>query len=221
MSFDRDPQWPGQGNHARHDDYGLDGAHQFGFSETAYAGGNKGELGGLIFSSPGYPGYYAADVGQLGLDDHLTASGKVALKEYGSDGGMYVGWFDSHKRGYPPANILGVLIDGTTSSGPRFRGTVASSDPKLAHVQYETAPPLAPDAAAHTWKIEYAPNDAGGKGRLTVWLDDRSDSFVLPDGVRQRGATFDHFGLFVHEGGGRGSLVYLDDLKFTAGAAGK
>ncbi len=219
ISFDSDPKWPGNGNRARHDDYGEDGAHQFGFSETAFAGGKKGELGGLIFSAPKYPGYYAADVGRLGLDDRLTASGKLALREYGSDGGMYVGWFDSHKRGFPPANVLGVQIDGTTTSGPRFRGCVASGDPKLAHCPWETAPPLAPDGAVHTWKIEYSPQEDGGRGRLTVWLDDRRDSFTLPEGLRQRGAAFDRFGLCVHEGGGRGSLIYLDDLEFTDGSA--
>jgi hypothetical protein len=121
-SFDRDPNWVGQGNRDQLDDYGEEGAHQFGYADSARAGGKKGEIGGVMFSSPSSPGYYGDEVGRLTLDDPLTASGKVVLPQYGPDGGLYLGWFDSRKRGYPPANILGVLIDGTTSGGPRFRG---------------------------------------------------------------------------------------------------
>jgi hypothetical protein len=218
-SFDSDPGWLGRGNRAKFDDYGLEGAHRFGFSDTAHAGGRRGELGGLIYSSPSVPGYYGDDIGRLTLDDRLVASGKVALERYGSDGGLYIGWFDSQKRGWPPANVLGVLIDGPTSTGPAFRGCAASSDPKLAHVQRETAPLIPPDGASHTWKIEYEPTAVGGRGRVTVWLDNSQDAFTLPDGVRKKGASFNRFGLFVHEGGGRASQVFFDDVEYTAAAA--
>jgi hypothetical protein len=215
-TFDRDPEWLGQGNRDKLDDYGVEGAHQFGFSDTALAGGERGEIGGLMHNSPDVPGYYAADIGRLTLDDPLVASGKVAVTKYGSDGAVCLGWFDSRKRGYPPANILGILIEGPTSTGPRFRGCVASSDPKLSHIQRDTAPLISPDGASHTWKLEYQPDADGGRGRITVWLDDRQDSFTLPEGLRQTGAAFDRFGLFTHEGGGRSSKIYLDDLEFTA-----
>lgn len=215
-SFNADPEWVGQGNRQKFDDYGLPGSHQFGYSDTAFAGGKKGELGGLLYSSPSTPGYYADKVGRLTLNDRLTASGKVALTEYGQDSGVYVGWFDSKKRSHPPANILGVLIDGPTSTAPRFRACVASSDPKAAHRQYKTAPLIAPDGKSHTWKIEYQPDADDGRGRLTVWLDDKKDTFTLPPEVRKAGATFDRFGLFVHEDGGTALRIYLDDLEYTA-----
>lgn len=214
-AFDDHPGWVGQSNRAKLDDYGLEGAHQFGFSDSSFAGGKRGEIGGLLYSSPSVPGYYAAKVGTLSLEDRLRASGKIALKQYGPDGGVYIGWFDADKRGYPPANILGVLIDGPTSTGPRFRASAASSDPKVAHVQRDTAPLIPPDGSAHTWKVDYDPAADEGRGVLTVWLDDRKDTFSLPPALRRRGAAFNHFGLFVHEGGGRASLVYLDDLEFT------
>ncbi len=215
--FDRDPQWLAQNNRAEHDDYGLKGSHQFGFSDTAFAGGQRGELGGLIFSSAATPGYYGDKVGRLTLDHPLTASGRIALREYGSDSGVYLGWFDSAKRGHPPANILGVLIDGPTSAAPRFRGCVASSDPKVATPhRRETAAPIAPDGASRMWKITYQPDADDGRGRMTVWLDNHKDEFVLPPELRKVGATFDRFGLFVHEGGGTASRIYLDDLKYTA-----
>ena len=215
-SFDGDPEWVGQGNRQKHDDFGINGSHQFGYSDTALAGGKKGELGGLLYSSPSTPGYYGDKVGRLTLDNKLTASGKVALTQYGSDSGVYIGWFDSRKRGHPPANILGVLIEGATSSSPRFKASVASSDPKAAHRLGKTALLIAPDGKSHTWKIEYQPDADDGRGRMTVWLDDQKDTFVLPPEVRKSGATFDRFGLFVHEGGGTASRSYLDDLEYLS-----
>jgi WD40 repeat protein len=215
-SFDRDPAWLGQGNRAEHDDFGLEGAHQFGFSKTSFAGGESGEVGGRLYSSDRVPGYYGDVVGRLTLDDPLTASGRVRHKLYGHDGGMYLGWFNSRRRGWPPENVLGVLIDGSTSSGPRLRGCIASADPKIAHCQWETAPPVSTDGATHSWKINYAPQADEGAGRLSVWIDDREDSFTVPGAVRRRGAEFDRFGLFVLEQGGRLSEVYFDDISYTA-----
>jgi len=216
LSFDDDPQWIGQGNREKLDDYGLEGAHQFGFSDTAFAGGQRGELGGLMYSSASTSGYCGDKVVRLTLDDKLTASGKVALTQYGSDGGLYFGWFDSKKRGHRPVNILGVLIEGSTSSAPSFRACAASSDAKSFLRRESTASRIAPDGKSHIWKIEYQPDADDGCGRLTLWLDDHKDSFTLPPELRKAGATFDRFGLFVHEGGGRASRIYLDDLNYTA-----
>jgi WD40 repeat protein len=221
-AFDRDPGWMGVGNREAFDDFNLEGAHQFGFSNTAFAGGKRGELGGLLYSTPAVPGYYADKIGRLTLEDRLVASGKVTVKRYGPDGGSYIGWFDSRKRGFPPANVLGVLIDGPTSTGPRFRGCVTSADPKLGqwrpgeNARGDTAALIGADGRSHTWKIEYLPEADGGRGRMTVWLDDHKDSFIIPKEIRKRGATFDRFGLFVHECGGRASEVYFDDLQYTA-----
>jgi hypothetical protein len=213
--FDVEPQWVGSGNRDRHDDYGREGAHQFGFSETSHAGGRPGEAGGLMYSSSTTPAYYGTGVGQLTLDEPLTASGKIALTEYGSDGALYIGFFDSAKRGHPPVNVLGVLIDGPTSTGPCFRGFLASADPKLALRRRDTALPIAPDGVSHTWRIEYRPETDGGQGRMTVRLDDREDSFLVPADFRKAGAVFNRFGLFVHEGGGRASRVFIDDVEFS------
>jgi len=133
-----------------------------------------------------------------------------------ANGGLYLGWFDSKKRGNPLENILGVGIEGATSSSPKFEARAASSDRKAAHRLVKTTLRIAPDGKSHTWKIEYQPDAHGGRGRLTVWLDDHQDSFTLPPELRKTGATFDRFGLFVHEGGGRASRISLHDLTYTA-----
>jgi hypothetical protein len=215
QSFDSDPRWRGEGNRDELLDYGQEGAHQFGYGDTALAGGKPGEIGGLIYSAPSSPGYYGDDVGKLSLDQRLTASGRVALQRYGSDGAVCIGWFNSARRGYPPANVLGILIDGPTSTGPRFAGLAASSDPKVAHRQGDAAPLIAPDGKSHAWQIDYDPAGHGGRGTVAIWLDGRQTEFALPDGLRTQGAEFDSFGIFVHEGGGRACRVYWDDLEYT------
>ena len=63
-TFERDPQWLAQNNRAQHGDHGVHGAHRFGFSDTAFAGGQRGEIGGLFFSAPQMPGNYADRVGR-------------------------------------------------------------------------------------------------------------------------------------------------------------
>jgi hypothetical protein len=214
-ALDDETAWGGEGNRGRYDDYGVEGAHRFGFSKTSHAGGEAGELGGLIYSAPSTPGYYADRVGKLTLEDRLVASGRVCLKKYGSDGGCYFGWFHSNKRGYPPENLLGVLIDGTTSTGPRLQAVAASSDAKLSHVARDRAPLLSPDGQRHRFRIEYDPS-AANHGRLTVWLDEHKHSVDLPQPLRTQGAVFDRFGLCVHEGGGRVSEIYVDELEYTA-----
>ena len=215
FAFDRHTGWQGEGNRVELLDYGREGAHQFGYSETAHAGGKPGEIGGLIHNNPSSPAYYGDDLSKLSLDQPLKASGKIALQRYGSDGAVSFGWFNSAKRGYPPANVLGVLIDGPTSTGPRFAGLVGSSDSKLGHRQDDSAPLIAPDGKSHTWRIEYDPAGEDNQGKITIWLDDKPTSFALPPGLRKQGATFDRFGIFAQEGGGRASTVYWDDLEYT------
>jgi hypothetical protein len=215
-ALDDERGWTGHGNRVKFADEDIEDAHRFGFSTTNHAGGERGELGGVIYASESTPGHYAADVGKLSLDQPLSASGKVSLVEYAPDGGAYIGWFDaSERRGYPPKNILGILVEGPTSTGPALRGAVASADPKLGHVQKETAPRIRADGKPHTWKIEYRPDGAGGRGEVTVWLDDQRDSIALPEGLRKRGAALNRFGLFVYEGGGHRTELYLDDLEYT------
>jgi hypothetical protein len=194
----------------------VEGAHRFGYCPTGLAGGEPGELGGLIHNTPGAQAHYADRVGQLSLDEPLAASGRIALNRYGPDGAFCIGWFNNRGRGYPPADVLGFLVDGPTGTGPSLRGMAAPGDARLAHIERESPLLVPPDGASHTWRIDYDPAADGGRGRVSLWLDDRLASFSLPAGLREHGATFDRFGLFSWEGGGRSSIVYLDDLQYTA-----
>ena len=75
----------------------------------------------MIFSDN--PGYYGDNAGRLSLDDHLVASGRLALTDRGPEAGFYLGWFNSAERGYPPKNVLGVFAEGPSSVGSMFIAT--------------------------------------------------------------------------------------------------
>jgi hypothetical protein len=79
-----------------------------------------------------------------------------------------------------------------------------------------TNPPrIYPDGAAHDWTLEYDPAAAGGNGRITVTLDDKTASMDLAAAVRAAGARFDRFGLVTPWVDGNGQHVYFDDLSYT------
>ncbi len=169
LDFDHDPGWTGKNNQVEFDDTFKRGQHDFGYQgDTRFAGGSPGEIGGLIFSDNG--GYYADDVGRLSLDDRLIASGRMALVERGSEAGFYVGWFDSQGRGYPPKNLLGVIVEGPNSVGSMFRPVFAGSSAEVG-AALQAGPLVNPFGKPHQWKIEYDPQGAQGRGELRVSLD--------------------------------------------------
>jgi hypothetical protein len=216
-----DPKWDAKGNHVEFQDRVRRPLHDFGFSPTRHAGGKAaGEIGGLVWRDEA-PSYYADKVGPLGLDDALTASGKVAFTGAGSDSGVYIGWFDStSKRAAPAAtedraqrNFLAILIEGPSRVGHYFRPCYRCADG--GGVTADDGAIVRPDGRVHDWAIRYDPAGAGGNGLITVTFDNKDQSLPLRPGDKARGATFDRFGLFNLQSGGNYVFVYVDDLAYT------
>src|SRR5207248_11087675 len=88
LDLARDPGWEGSGNRATFRDRELTGAHNCGFSDTSFAGGKRGEVGGVFWRTEEPFGFYADRVGPLTLDDPLRASGRVAFLAGAPDSGM-------------------------------------------------------------------------------------------------------------------------------------
>ena len=191
QDFAADPGWEGRGNRVAFEDRVVRPLHDFGFSPTARAGGRPGELGGIVWRDEA-PAYYADRVGRLTLDDELVASGTVCLVGASSDSGVYLGWFDSaakrskaspeHEE--PQRGLLGVLIEGPSRAGhylrPAYRtaageGSAAGEGPRIR-----------PDGAVHRWSIRYAPEGAGGRGRITVTFDGQAQVLDLAPSHRAR-----------------------------------
>ncbi len=218
--FAVDPGWEGVGNQVTFQDPWLYGTNDFGFRPTSYAGGSTGELGGLIWrthiTETNLHGYYGDNVGTLTLNDHLSASGKIAAQRFSVDSGVMLGWFNSQGQDWPPSNFIGVYMDSLTDTGRYFTpmyGTAAgttnfASEPWLL---------LPPDGTSKNWTIDYDPDAFDGRGAVTVTLQGISRTLVLYPGERAEGAALNRFGLFnMQDNNGKHSVVYLDDLCYTS-----
>jgi len=209
--FADDPQWEGVGNRETHTETQTAGAHNFGYSETSFAGGSKGEIGGIVWRST--HASYADKVGPLTLDQPLTARGRVAFTAADPDSGVYFGWFnsaakDAAKRDF--RNFIGVLVAGPTRVGHYFRPSLATA--KGSKAAPEKGPLLRPDGKPHEWTFVYDP----GRGAITVALDQETVTLNLRDKLRTEGAQFDRFGLLSPGIGGSKVKIWLDDLQYTA-----
>ncbi len=227
-NFDADPGWVGADNKIEFTEPIVRPYHNFGHSPTANAGGEAGEIGGVIFRDEA-PAYYGADVGSLSLDVPLVASGKIVFCRAGSDSGVYLGWFNAQAKQNkqtpdyekPQTDYLGILIEGPSSVGHYFRpcyataagkGDAPMEDPPTG----KPRPLIKPDRQLHTWTLAYDPQQDRERGRITLSLDGEKHSLTLKEGERGQGARFDRFGLFNLQAGGHHVEIYLDDIQYTA-----
>src|SRR5438128_2024463 len=88
--FDRDPGWEGRNN--RSAILARTIRQDFGYSDTAHAGGKRGEMGGFI-SPAAEPAYYAKKLEAKSFDDTLSASG--TLRCTGRKFHALIGFFNS------------------------------------------------------------------------------------------------------------------------------
>ena len=213
-----DPEWEGKGNRTTFKDLAVRPYHNFGYSQTNHAGGEVGEIGGIIWrieeKNPEQTGYYADRIGLLTMDDQLKASGKVAMIRAGVDSAVLIGWFNSETYiGAPPENFVGIMIEGPSRVGRYFRPICSNSQGK--HEGMQQGPVIKPNGEHHQWSLDYDPEANDGKGRITVTFDDETIALDLRPGVRAGGAGFDWFGLLSWRRGGHHVDIYFDDLSYT------
>jgi hypothetical protein len=203
--FSKDPGWIESGSHATYQETEHVGAHDFGFSQTHFAGGKSaGEIGGSLWRSGDYA-YYADPVGPLSPSDKLEASGRVILKVGAPDSDMFIGWFSSAaKDASKTGEFIGVHVGGPTRVGHYFTPQGA-----------EKGPVLTP-GKAYPFSIVYDPGAGKGHGAVTVKLGEESFTRELRPEQVKKGATFDRFGLCTTTVGGQVVKIYFDDLSYTA-----
>src|SRR5262245_12957752 len=152
QDFSSDPDWVGVGNQVEFADRAIRPLHDFGFSRTNHAGGQPGEIGGIIWRDD-KPAFYGDRTKRLTLDDELEASGRIAFLAAGSDSAVRLGWFDSEtlkarqRSEYddPLRNFLGIMIEGPSRIGHYVRANVASS---AGQVGLSEGPIIRPDGKA-------------------------------------------------------------------------
>ena len=112
--FDKDPGWDGLNNRLKPDPKDIPAIQQnFGYSKTAFAGGETGEIGGTIWRSV-TPAFYAEKIEPKTLNDKLTSSGKFTITKIASNAGIWFGWFDASAQqtgNARPTSALGLNLD--------------------------------------------------------------------------------------------------------------
>jgi hypothetical protein len=224
-AFDRDPKWEAFQNRRTYTTTIVRPRFDFGYSATQYAGGEKGEMGGLVFRGDGrytnMMAFYGAPLETLTLAKPLKASGKVALRRAVSDSDVLLGFFHSEhsldsgasdRIGTPP-DFLGVSIGGPSREGFMFLPSY-----RLHNTERDTAghgPYLLPKGAPHNWTFEYAPATTTTAGSITVTLDGERATLPLPREHQGMGAHFNRFGLISTHTDGNGQHIYFDDVTYT------
>src|SRR5262249_52159124 len=162
--FDRDPAWDGHNNRSTTPPARLI-RQDFGFSRTAHAGGEIGELGGFI-SPAAEPAYYAKVIPGANLDSNLTASGTLAVT--GERFHALIGFFHSKTLNeWRTPNTIALRISGRRdvfyawveyatgrwrAGGDEPRGFPVRRDPRSGRDELIGFPAK---GAVHRWSLRY------------------------------------------------------------------
>ncbi len=221
-TFDRDPRWIGVNNRSAREAEPVTIRQDFGWSRSARAGGEPGELGGFI-TPAGEAAYYAKVIEPKSFDTPLEASGSLACP----DGAFHVllGFFNAETvNEWRTPSSIALRLNG--------RGTFFH-----AHVEYctsrwraggDTTPfPTREDPGTgrraligfpsggrvHRWSLRYDPDGNEGKGVVTATLGGETAVCLLEDGHRADGAVFNRFGIMtVVKSADTGGEVFVDDV---------
>jgi Big-like domain-containing protein len=246
FDFTADPGWDGLNNRASVLDCWIHGRDDYGFGQTSFAGGQTGEIGGVIWRSDSQVAglnarvsSYADQLGDLTTNDRLYAEGSIVVQHASTDGDLFVGWFNANSRisrftsaagktAYTrPNNMLGATLGGPSEFGLRFTPYYVSRDPQQASLfsEYASGPSLAARGEVRRFWICYRPNaDAAGDAVLTTGLSgvpslglpEARSDQVIPRARIEAGVSLNRFGIRNFQTGGHDMVVYLDDLRYTA-----
>lgn len=223
----QDPHWQGQNNEAQYIEPNFHGMHNYGWSQTNWAGDGAGEIGGLFWrTEPQDPlfSYYAADVGELTLDDPISFSGTICFTDGMTDAAAYFGYFNRDNQlevfdadvpdaGFPMKNMLGFAIADSSAVGYYLTPLLSGASREGTGTNCGV---FVPDRRRRRFSLHYDPAANEGIGRVTVTLDGEEQVFNLTPEQRNEGAVFNRFGLANIRRGGHSVQFYLDDLKYVA-----
>lgn len=245
-SFDREPGWEAHNNRIIPREYPMV-VQDFGYSKSNFTGKAAGEMGGQV-SRASEPAYYGAKIGPKSLDDRLSASGSFAITKTTPGSGIFFGFFKAEQPGASgrPVGSLGMNMDCEASGARLAVRLITGRNQSCGTFITPFIPgkfrptPIRNDGTRYTWKLDYDPQAADGRGRFTFTIHGDAESFDgraglaeshqqeasthfpsvtsfavdLPEGYKGQGATFDHFGLMnAMKAGGRMN-TYFDDLRY-------
>jgi len=215
-SFDKDPRWDGHNNRSvapetiRQD---------FGWSRgTMHAGGQAGEIGGLMMPTA-EPAWYAKPLPVRTFDDVLAASGTLFVEP--GAGNALIGFFNADTaKEWRTANSLVWRINprGETFDCHFEYGTAKwRASAGIIGVYDKVRDRMHPKALAcgrpFAWSIRYDPRGNGGNGLITATMGDDTAVCALAPGHKADGAAFNRFGLLnVIKSYDAPGTLWLDDV---------
>ena len=217
QDFSTNPGWDSKGNRISFEDCEIYGNQNFGFSNTNFAGSNKGEMGGLFWrlDESNKAIHYGDVIKELTMNDYLEASGSISFVDGASDSGMQIGWFDSEGiEKLVPKSFIGILVEGPSAIGHYFRPKYTT--PSGNYVVPAKGPVILPNGVKHQWRIIYDPSANNKQGRITVYLDNEVEVLDLPSGHKQDGVKLNRFGIFPLRASGAYIKIYFDDISYTS-----
>ncbi len=237
-SFDRDPGWDSFRNRIVLKP--VSKQQDFGYQMSSHTGGQPGEIGGVVWRSI-TPAYYGKVIGPFSMDDALSASGKVVVKQAQTQFGwqtgssIFVGFFNHAKQGWRPVNFLGFRLEthtdtdakeienrpaaevgyGTcrwTAGGAHVNTSGQAQERVVKELDQDAMRRIAPDGSPHAWEFKYNPKGADGSGEIRFTLDGVTTLFTIPRHHREQGAAFDRFGIFNNQIPGQEMEAYFENL---------
>ena len=222
-TFDRDPGWDGRNNRSAENGQPPRAVRQdFGFGDTAHAGGKRGEVGGLV-QAAAEPAWYGKVIPEHTFDQPLHASGTLAVADGGTH--LLLGFFnaDTSKEWRTP-NTVAIRINGrgdhflayveyctskwrAGGDTPKSFPTKTGENGKQALVGYPSGKKV------HRWELRYDPAANNGGGAVYATIDGDTAVCNLDPGHRPDGARFNRFGLLnVMKSADDATEIYLDDV---------
>ena len=219
-SFNVDPGWDGVGNAAN--------GNNFGFRNSANAGGSLGEAGGTIARTLNRA-YYGDTIlgGLITLDHQIRASGRLSVSNLAFNNAVRIGHFSTLGSDNVAFDFLGFQVaepEPSTDSDYRIMATIFLGDTVPGGVR--SAPlRLSPDED-YKWLYEWNPDLNAGNGLLTVEFFESDDTSIgnvsvgLSSSQRTTGVSLDAFGLSTGAIGGPISPsnavdVFIDDVSYS------
>ena len=226
LDLSQDPHWVGHNNRVSYVEPDFQAMHNYGYSQTNWAGKSPGEVGGLFWrTEPEDPhfSYYADGIGELTMDDPISFSGQINFVTGMTDAAMYFGYFNTEKQtdptltgsnaGFPVTDTLGIAISDSTAVGYYFMAIHSSSGGITVWNKDQV---FTPTRKPRHFSFDYDPTANGGVGQIRFSLDGKAYTLNLTAAQRADGAGFNRFGLANVRRGGNSVEVYLDDLTYTA-----
>ena len=237
-TFDTNPNWDARNNRRTYTTTNVRPRFDFGYSATANAGGNAGEIGGHTFrgdSRTEFNGrrmaYYGGRLNEiLTLNQPLHARGKIAFRRGVSDSTTLIGFFNStnsmrsnnSQNSATPENFVGAAIEGPSAEGFYLYPTYGLDQEGVradGGRGSRTPPYIYPNGDSRYFTIDYDPTLANNNGAIIVTLDGQAVTLNLDPGHKQIGATFNRFGIITTHIDGSGQTVYFDDLTYSVAIA--